>query len=179
MRRSASANWILFGFFCLLFIVFVIWQIAEQFFMINENFALLVLTVSPVLKQYNLPKVQIGLLVILFIPLFGILNYSYSFTDADTTYTYSAAKFMGISPIVSFFLLIYIIINFNVIGEVFKRLWRGSEAEQSAQHDKMVRFYYEKFKQCSDEELVEIKSKYSKYPAEAREAIDKISLGTN
>jgi len=147
--------------------------------MINEDFALAILTISPILKQYNLLKLQIALLFILLIPLLSVLHYSYSFTDANITYTYGSGGFSGISPIVFLFLVIYIIINRSVIVNTFRRFRKGSESEQAIQHDKMVEFYYNKFKECSDYELLEIKSMYKEYPAEAQEAIDKINSEYN
>ena len=143
--------------------------------MINEVFALLIMVISPILKQYSLFKLQTILLFVLFIPLFGFLNYSYSSTDGATTYTYHSAKFNGLSPIVFVIILIYLTVNISAIKSVFKRTLYESEAQLGEKFDKMIEFYYLKFKECSDEEFTEVKSRYDHYPLEAREAIDKIN----
>ncbi|MEB0261683.1 MULTISPECIES: hypothetical protein [unclassified Mucilaginibacter] len=174
-----KTNWILFGAFALLLTLFIIWQINEQMFMINEVFALIILAVSPILKQYIFPKLQVTLLFVLLIPLFGFLQYSYSFAEANTTYTYYSGKFTGISPVVFIIMVIYIIVNISAIKNAFRFFRHGSDAEQTEKYDKMIQFYYEKFKECPDNEFIEIKSRYEDYPSEAQEAIHKISLERN
>jgi len=144
--------------------------------MINEDFALLILTVSPVLKLRNLPKAQFILFFVLFVPLFGFLHYSYSFTQGGTVYTYNSTQFVGISPVVLLILLVYSWITKSAIMSAFRTLRFGSEQEQTSKFNKMVEFYYKKFKESTDIELIDIKSRYDQYPEEAQQAIDKIVL---
>jgi len=144
--------------------------------MINEDFALLVLTVGPVLKQYNLPKIQIILFFLLIVPLFNFLHFSYSFTQNGSSYTYNSTHFVGISPVVLLILLVYSWITKSVIIGALRTLRFGSEQEQTSRFDKMVDFYYQKFKESTDIELIDIKSRYDQYPLEAQKAINKIVL---
>ncbi|MGY4538852.1 putative membrane protein [Mucilaginibacter sp. UYNi724] len=138
--KKNTTNWILFGAFALLLTLFIIWQISEQIFMINEVFALIILAVSPILNHYIFPKFQIVLLFVLLIPLFGFLQYSYSFVEANTTYTYHSGKFTGISPVVFIIMVIYIIVNISAIKKAFRLFRHGSDAEQTEKYDKMSQF---------------------------------------
>ena len=73
-----------------------------------------------------------------------------------------------------FMLIIYCWINKEMIIQLGKRALVGSDAEQKEKRDKMIIFYYDKFKICGTEEFDQIFNNFSKYPVEAQIALKQI-----
>jgi len=73
-----------------------------------------------------------------------------------------------------FLLIIYCCINKEMVIHLVKRTFAGSVGEQKERRDRMIRFYYDKFKICNTEEFDQIFSNFSKYPIEAQIALKQI-----
>jgi hypothetical protein len=73
-----------------------------------------------------------------------------------------------------FMLIIYCWINKKMTIQFVKRIFKGSDAEQKQNRDKMINFYYNKFKICDTKEFDQVFSNFSKYPIEAQIALRKI-----
>ena len=96
---------------------------------------------------------------------FGILG-----KDGDSI----SYQYPGIDPFFLLGLLIYWIINRKAVRQIWETLYYGSEKEQVIEVKSKVDFYYQKFKDCKEEELKQIFNMYNDYPSEAQCALRKI-----
>lgn len=106
-----------------------------------------------------------GVFILLFLSTFNIANFSFV-----------VSKFNDLPfNIFSFFaLVVYSVINRDMVIHIIKRVLRGSDKEQEDSRNKMISFYYEKFKIVDAEEFAEILKNFKKYPAEAQIALKQI-----
>ena len=171
-KRAVYINVSFFVISILLLGLLIYWQITGGFLMASETLAMCLLSLGFIFKKYNLIKVQwisFGLLVVLLV---GIINFSYTVQNGDTTTTYHTIKFNSpsINPIVFIILLAFTVVNWRI----FARLLYGSEEEKQEDFDKKVSFYYHKFKDETNNELEIILKLYKEYPKEAQVALTKI-----
>jgi hypothetical protein len=173
--KSNYIGVLLIAFFTLVVSTFIVWQVANNLILINETFALLLLTGSIIAKWYKSEKTQLVIFFLLFIPLFDILSYSYTIEVGDTTTTYNSGKFDGlINPVVFLVFVFYLVMNASVIIKQFRFIFKGSVKEIEGKSKKEITFYYNKFNVLTSEELIDVFSLYDKYPIEAKIAIDMI-----
>ena len=171
-KRAVNINVSFFVVSILFLGLLIYWQLTGGFLMASETLAMCLLSLSFIFKKYNLIKIQwvsFGLLVVLLV---GIIDFSYTVQNGDTTTTYHTIKFNSpsINPIVSIILLAFIVINWRI----FARLFYGSEEEKQKDFNRKVSFYYDKFKDEPQTELENIFSLYKYYPKEAQIALTKI-----
>ena len=176
MGRSSYINWGLFVVSVVLIALSISGQLNSGFIFINSTLSMLIVAFSFLLKEYKLRRLQCVGFFLLFIPLFQLLNFSYSVTQGDTTETRYSGHFngFGVDPLVFLLLILYLLINkaaiINVLG--FGKL--DTERDREEKYKRLMNFYYQKFEPYSDNEFIEILKRYDQYPAEAQSAIDKI-----
>ena len=171
-KRAIYINVTLFIVSIILLGLMIYWQITGGFLMASETLAIFLLSLSFVLKKYNLVIGQwlsFGLFLVL---LFGIIDFSYTLHNGDSTITYHTIKFTSpsINPIVFLVLLAFAIVNWRIFGWLFY----GSKEEKQEDFNKKISFYYHKFKEEPQTELENIFSLYKEYPKEAQVALTKI-----
>jgi hypothetical protein len=160
--------------------LFVNWQIANNDFIINGTIALFLFSVSLIFKIFNFRKGQYPLFILLVILVFNIkLSFQISNGDGSTTYYSESFPSLGFNPIVLLVLMVYIIVNLEVIAGLFKWLFHGSVKEQEQKKGINVNFYYDKFSRCSADELKGVLKMYNEYPEEAQIALEKIQQERN
>jgi hypothetical protein len=71
-------------------------------------------------------------------------------------------------------LVIYSLINKEMIMSVSEKVFKGSKEEQETERNKLIDFYFEKFKKCEVEELKEIFNNFNNCPLEAQIALKKV-----
>ncbi|GAB3923460.1 hypothetical protein [Mucilaginibacter myungsuensis] len=152
-------------------VAFIFWQISNDVMFINETFALLLLIGSTVAKWSRSNKIQLVIFLALFVPLFSLLNYTYTVEDGDTITTYHSARFSSlVDPIVFLILVVFLGMNLSVIIKFFK----GSDEDITDKSDKLTTFYYDKFNSSDERELIGLYKMYNDYPLEAQIALRKI-----
>jgi hypothetical protein len=80
----------------------------------------------------------------------------------------------GFDPFLLLLLIIYYIINRRSVNRILFAFIYGDKKEIGNKHEKMVDFYFEKFKKCDTTELEQINKNFDEYPVEAQIALTKI-----
>ena len=156
-------------------LIFISWQVANNLMLINETFALILLTASVIGKWAKKERIQLIIFFFLCIPLFDLLSYSYTIVNGDTTTTYHSAKFNSlINPIVFVLFVVFLVINASAIIKQFRFFFKGSDVEIEEKDKREVAFYYDKFNTSTNEELEQLYKMYKSYPYTAQEALDQI-----
>jgi hypothetical protein len=97
----------------------------------------------------------------------------------SVNYLYNDGKLVigsiGLNPIFSLILIVYSILNYDLIKSLFK----NSEKEELEKLELSVRFYYDKFNAYPSEELVDIFKMYKEYSNEAQIALKQIHKERN
>ena len=176
-KRAIYINVTLFIVSIILLGLMIYWQITGGFLMASETLAIFLLSLSFVLKKYNLvigQWISFGLFLVL---LFGIIDFSYTLHNGDSTITYHTIKFTSpsINPIVFIIFITFVIVNWRI----FRRFLYGSKAEKQDVFNKKISFYYYKFKDEPDTELETFFSLYNEYPKEAQIALTRIKAERN
>ena len=127
------------------------------------------------LKIYDIKVGQYVILCVLSILLFSPLSCSYTTIEDNISTIHSEAKFNSfISPITFLVLLLFLAFNYKAMIDLYHLVTRGSEKEQKEELSKEIEFYYNKFNDCSNIELVDIFKMYNDYPVGAQLALNRI-----
>jgi len=175
--KTVYINVTLFVISIILLGLIIYWQITGGFIMASETLAICLLSLSFIFKKYNLvigQWISFGLLAVLLV---GIIDFSYTVQNGDTTTTYHTVKFgsPSINPIVFIILIAFVVVNWRI----FCRFFYGSREEKQDDFNNKISFYYNKFKDETDAELKTFFSLYNEYPKEAQIALTKIKAERN
>ncbi len=138
---------------------------------INEISAILLLLFSIRIVFLNSSKGQFLLLSMLFFTLFNLISVNYTVDNIE--YSSSVTAHIGklsFNPIAFIFIIYFCIINRNSLLTSFF----GDEKERDDKRNKLMQFYYDKFKNCTLEELEKFFEMFDDYPQEAQLALRKI-----
>jgi hypothetical protein len=175
-RKSTYINIGLLATSILLIGLFIRWQIADEFSMVNETLAMVLFAISLIFKLYKLKIGQYLIFILLLILLSNAIKFSYTIVNDGVSTTYYSASFnsLSINPIVFVVLILYMVVNGKFIWDLYNLLAHGSDKEQKEKQDKNIAFYYEKFKNYSTTEMNDIFKVYKDYPIEAQIALKRI-----
>ena len=174
-QRYLVINWLLFILFTTLLGFSIKSQVEDWSLFINEDTAVLLLCISFPLKIYNVKWGQYLILALLLVLLFNPLSCSYTTVEDNISTVRSEAKFTSlISPVTFLVLLLFLAFSYNAIIDLYHLVTRGSEKEQKEKLSKEIEFYYNKFNDCSNIELVDLFKMYNDYPIAAQLALNKI-----
>jgi len=176
-RKGRVVSLVIFGIIGILGLELFFWPFIATFFLsINANIALLLVLVSLIFKRYQIRRAQYVVFIILLLQSFNVVKFTFDILRGD----YSETSFLmnvgslSISPIPFVLLLIYSVVNKKTLKDLIKKILHATEQEQIDNRNKQVIFYYNKFTNCSDDELVDIYQMFKDYPDEAQEALKKI-----
>jgi hypothetical protein len=143
---------------------------------IDDILALILLIFSMRLLVTQSAKGQYIVLGVLIISLINILQFNIVIGEERHTTTHTALSIGALSFNAFTFLLLifYCVINWKGVKTAIKVLLRGSESEQKEKREKLLVFYYDKFKNCTEDELLVAFGMFKNYPLEAQEALNKI-----
>ncbi len=149
---------------------------------LNNILAAVSLVYGIILKIKNSNRGRYVVITLLLLSTVGILNYIVSMiarVGSSSTDTFSFIQYPGIDPLTLPILIIYCVINRSFFWECYSLLFHGSKEYRQSESDKKVDFYYKKFTESTDEELVRIYSMYNEYPVEAQVALQNIKQERN
>jgi hypothetical protein len=173
--KSRIVNWALFVISILLLVLFIQWQVADESILFNEAIAMLFFSVSIPLKIYRVRIGQYVIFAALLILLFSPLSYFYTITEGNTSITHRETKFNSlISPVTFVILILFTMVNYSAMFNLYQLLTKGSETEQEDKANIEVEFYYKKFSECSAVEFKESFKMFNDYPVEAQIALKRI-----
>lgn len=165
---------ILLGICCLI----TIYQGVSNIFLltINNYLAVIVYAVLVGLKVYSPSKGRYNVLILLVLSLFNLINFSAVVINSTIYHLDSgwSVNGVGFNIIIFFFLFIYILLNKDFVTHTLRSLLVGSDKEIAAKKEKMVKFYYNKFKKESNEDFDIIYFNIQSYPDEAQIALEKL-----
>jgi len=174
-QRYLVINWLLFILFTTLLGFSIKSQVEDWSLFINEDFAMLLFCICFPLKIYDVKVWRYVILVALLILLFSPLSCSYTTIEGNIPTIHSEAKFNSlVSPLTFFVLSLFLAFNYSAMIDLYQLLTKGSDKEQKEALAKEIEFYYNKFNDCSDSELVDIVKMYNDYPAGAKLALNRI-----
>lgn len=142
---------------------------------INNYLALLSWIFVLLFKLIKPDKEFFGVLILLLLSTLGVINFTIITVNAELHHSESGFVYNGIGFNIIFFLLliVYLVMNKRATSYI-KILLRGSEKEQEEKRNKMINFYYEKFKVFGDQEFNELINNFDHYPVEAQVALNRI-----
>ena len=152
----------------------------EFYYTANDIIDVLLLLFSFLIVLGKSTKARYLVMVLLLLSLFNTITFSYSIDG--TEYTSKSSFNIGNFGFNSFAFLLtvfYILIDWKYHIHSLKVLFHGSKEEQEHKGEKMINFYYEKFKNCSPEELTKIMNDFKLYPTEAQIALERINEEKN
>lgn len=169
-----------------LLFVLVSWVLFIDFFInytisLDDILALILLTFAIRLVLTQSVKGQYVVLGILIVSLINILQFNIIIRKESYTTTHNSATVGALSFNAFAFLLIifYCFVNWRGLKAGVKVLLRGSESEQSEKREKLLVFYYDKFKGFTEDELRTAFGMFKDYPLEARQALQQIKNERN
>jgi len=175
-RKYLVISWLLFVIFTILLGFAINFQIAGRSLFINEDIAMLLFCISFPLKIYNIKVGQNAFLIALLVLLFSPLSCSYTTIEDNISTVHSEAKFTSlISPLTLLVLFLFLIFNYKAVIDLYRLITIGSEKEQKEELSREIEFYYKKFNDCSNIELIDIYKMYNDYPVGAQIALKKIN----
>lgn len=123
------------------------------------------------LSKNKLGRYAIGILLIL--GTFNICNFLPGTTWMN--FGFGNTVLLQFNPIIFIILAAWYFVNKRVIKVVYSKVFKDSAEEEAIRHQKMIEFYFEKFKDCSEAELEAIHANMSNYPDEAQTALRKLN----
>jgi len=143
---------------------------------VNYYIALALWAIVVISKIIRFKKEFFGVFSLLLLAIIGVINFSVYTINANTYHTDNGILYSGpgFNIYLIFPVIIYGAINAKMVTGVIKTLFKGSEAEQQANTNKLIDFYYEKFSVCDKTELDELMAKFKDYPYEAQVALRRI-----
>ena len=93
-------------------------------------------------------------------------------------FEYNGLHYTGLSvnPVLLLILCLYIIVNYKVVSDLYKRLFTPTELESKLKFETEFSFYYDKFQTCDSTDFSIILKNYAEYTESAKAAIDKICI---
>jgi hypothetical protein len=151
-------------------------DITENFAIsIDDILAVILLVFSMRLLVTQSTKGQYIVLGVLMISLINILQFNIIIGgESHTTHTTLNIGALSFNAFTFLLLIFYCIINWKGVKVAIKVLFHGSESEQKEKREKLLVFYYDKFKNCTEDELSRAFGMFKEYPLEAQEALNKI-----
>lgn len=161
---------------------FVFYMAFSELFIVSFNYILLfaLFIFSLRLIFFNSTKGEYILLSLIILVLPGSLFLSYILNG--TTYSSHTIGHFGslrFDPYSFFLLILYCLVNRHNMMQLFGKLLLGSIEEQVEKQKKLVNFYYDKFTNCTDDELNTAFSLVKEYPEEAQIALKQIHQERN
>ncbi|MDB5158532.1 MAG: hypothetical protein JWR50_3239 [Mucilaginibacter sp.] len=144
---------------------------------LNNVLAAILLILGVILKVSNKEKGKFVVLLLLVLSTFGIINFvvaTVARVGTPVSDSFAFIQYPGIDPITLLILIIYCIVNRNFFFECYSLLFHGSKQYQRSESDKKVEFYYKKFVESTNDELVGFYKMYNEYPVEAQVALKQI-----
>jgi len=130
-------------------------------------------TVFLVLKKHKTAKVCVIILFVL--SGFNIISFTVEniAIGTSTIYSFGDINYIlpGVNPLFLFSFVIYVLIDKANSMALYKRAMNGTLPEMQEEYKKEAMFYYEKFKNCTDEEFRYAVKNIKQYPKVAQDAI--------
>jgi len=140
--------------------------------------ALLIFGIRLLLTQS--PAGQYIILAAILLSLANILQFNIIIgNESHTTHTTISLNGLSFNAFSGLLLVFYFFINWKAVKVDVKLLARGSESEQKKEREKLLEFYSDKFKNCSEDELKSALKMFKDYPLEAQQALEKIKKERN
>ncbi|TWJ03477.1 hypothetical protein JN11_01020 [Mucilaginibacter frigoritolerans] len=161
----------------LLIVVGVFYKdIDGSFFYTLNDFLDVVLLIFSLRIIFGKPGVERYLvIVLLFVCLFNLLTFTYMVDGAKySSRSWIKIGHLGFNPFTFLLLIIYAFIDRKYLSYLFGNIFYGSKEEQENKKEKLINFYYDKFNNCTSEELSKILDDFELYPVEAQIALNKI-----
>ncbi|WP_429263586.1 hypothetical protein [Mucilaginibacter sp. 3215] len=145
---------------------------------INNYLAFLLYAIMVGLKFYSPIKGKYGVLILLGLSLVDIINFSAVVINAKIYHLDSGWSVNGLGfNIIAFILLIvYYFFNTDFVLYILRSLFVGSDKELADKKEKLVNFYYNKFREENNENFDSIFKNIETYPDEAQVALKKIKI---
>jgi len=143
---------------------------------INNYLAVIVYVVVVGLKVYSPSKGRYNVLILLVLSLFNLINFSAVVINSTIYHLDSgwSVNGVGFNIIVFVFIIIYFFLNKDFVTYTLRSLLVESDKEIVAKKEKMVKFYYNKFKKETNGEFDRIYFNIKSYPDEAQIALEKL-----
>jgi len=142
---------------------------------IDDILAVMLLVFSMQLLITQSAKGQYIVLGVLIISLINILQFNIIIgEESHTTHTTLNIGALSFNAFTFLLLIFYCVINWKGVKVGIKVLFHGSESEQKEKREKLFIFYYDKFKNYTEDELSRAFGMFKEYPLEAQEALNKI-----
>lgn len=145
---------------------FIYWELEDHAAFLNETGAMILFCLGLLFKLFDFRRVQ-GILFFLFLlPLFQLINLSFTVNYGNESVTYNSGSFVALifSPVVLLIMIAYLAVHIKVLKEFLKKIFHGSVKERKEKQTREINFYYERFSTCSPEELANALKMYDEYP---------------